>query len=469
MVLLDLFSGVGGFHAGIERAGFNIRKSFYSEIEKHPINIYRHKFKDATYVGSVTTFREWEQLPGWERPNIVTFGSPCQDFSLAGKRRGMAGERSSLVEYAIDIISEWRPDFFIWENVKGVFSSNDGADFWAVIQAFANIGCYRLEWQLLNTAWVLPQSRERVYLVGSLAERCGGGIFPIREDDFDTTQTQGQARGSGERIWSANNTRTISQRYYKDGGECLIQPLFGDKDTNRSIRSGGKSSATDKHSFDLVSVQPVLTPDRLVKPLTERRTDEAKEIRKQSMKTGRDFSPRRGKELVERDDDVVGGITAALGYEQFLSVKSNTAQGYDVAAPGDSINFSQPNSKTRRGRVGKGIAQTLETQPTQGLVMIQRPRGYNNGAELDNCPSLGCSSFEHNNHIKQSTRIRRLTEIECERLQGFEDDWTAIGVNDKGEEYKVPKTARYKAMGNAVTVDIVALVGRAILRNVKKC
>ena len=135
-------------------------------------------------------------LPLWDggaitRPNIITFGSPCQDFSVAGKRTGLEGQRSSLIGEAIRLITECRPDIFIWENVKGVFSSNDGEDFWAVVQAFTNIGGYRLEWQLLNTAWFLPQNRERIYLIGHLAETGGRfKVFPIGEGDTGVTDEQ---------------------------------------------------------------------------------------------------------------------------------------------------------------------------------------------------------------------------------------------------------------------------------------
>src|SRR5690606_2072474 len=130
------------------------------------------------YAGSV----EHIQSGDIERPDIITFGSPCQDFSLAGKRKGMGGQRSSLILEAIRLISELRPSVFIWENVKGAFSSNAGADFWAILQAFAKIGGYRLEWQLLNTVWFLPQNRERIYLVGHLDGRSEPGVFPIGEN-----------------------------------------------------------------------------------------------------------------------------------------------------------------------------------------------------------------------------------------------------------------------------------------------
>ena len=179
--LLDLFSGIGGFHLGLERAGFKV-SSFNSEIDKYAIEVYKYNFKQSKYVGSVTDVRGSE-LP---RIDAITFGSPCQDFSLAGNRKGMAGERSSLILEAIRLIQECRPRFFIWENVKGTFSSNAGEDFAAILQAFTNIGGYRLEWQLLNTKWFLPQNRERVYLVGYTPKGSRGQIFPITESSFDT-------------------------------------------------------------------------------------------------------------------------------------------------------------------------------------------------------------------------------------------------------------------------------------------
>jgi len=176
--LLDLFSGIGGFSKGLTKSGFKINKHYTSEIDTHAKAIYKHRFPQSIDVGDVRHVRA-NQL---ERIDAITFGSPCQDFSLAGTRKGMSGERSSLITEAIRLINECRPKFFIWENVKGTFSSNNGADFWAIIKAFANIGGYRLEWQLLNTAWFLPQNRERIYLVGTLGNTSGKEIFPIEEN-----------------------------------------------------------------------------------------------------------------------------------------------------------------------------------------------------------------------------------------------------------------------------------------------
>jgi DNA (cytosine-5)-methyltransferase 1 len=325
---LDLFSGIGGFHLGFERAGFKIN-SYFSEIDKYAIQVYKDKFKDSNYVGSVTDVR------GGDLPDIdlITFGSPCQDFSLAGKRKGLGGERSSLISEAIRLIREKRPRVFVWENVKGTFSSNNRQDFAAILQAFANIGGYRLEWQLLNTKWFLPQNRERIYLVGYLGDGSGGQIFPIGES------------------------------FGKDDSEIS---LFGD--TNK----GGE----------------------------------------------------RG--VIYNAEGIVGSLSAT-DYKQPKQIKVNsaTSKGYEVAQEGDSINYSVPTSKTRRGRVGKGVAQTLDTACNQAVM--------------------------------ESTKIRRLTPIECERLQGFPDDWTK-----QGAEGMISDTQRYKMCGNAVTVDVVAAVAERI-------
>jgi len=378
---LDLFSGIGGFHLGFEKAGYKV-KSYFSEIDKHAIAVYKHQFKDAEYVGSVTNVRG-AQLP---KIDLITFGSPCQDFSLAGKRKGMGGERSSLVLEAIRLIDECRPGVFIWENVKGTFSSNNGADFAAILQAFANIGGYRLEWQLLNTSWVLPQNRERVYLVGYSTKpgRNWRGVFPIGGSD---------GKNNGKRIEVVGDRGTGGQQ----------GAIYGDH---------GLAPCINAHS----SNDPVKI-------------------------------------------------------KETLKVKSATKQGYEEAQEGDSINLSNPNSETRRGRVGKGKgkAQTLDTGANQGVVQpVQigqstKTFAHKSGTLVgkEGQDAFTIRSSNPNGVKDQSYRIRRLTPIECERLQGFPDNHTAYGIYE-GEVKKMSNTQRYKQCGNAVTVDIVALVAEAV-------
>lgn len=372
---LDLFSGIGGFHLGFERAGYKV-KSYFSEVDKHAIAVYKNQFKNSTYVGSVTDVR------GAELPNIdlITFGSPCQDFSLAGRRKGMGGERSSLILEAIRLISECRPRVFVWENVKGTFSSNAGEDFAAILQEFAGLGGYRLEWQLLNTSWFLPQNRERIYLVGysTTTKRNWRGVFPIREADDLSYRSQWN---NGQQATSVRDKNALARALNS-------RPAFGQGSDDTFI----KVKSQDIEVY---------------------RKRENKELRN-------DIAPTL----------TAGGNSGGNHSEMaMLKVKSATKQGYETAGEGDSINLSQPTSETRRGRVGKQKANTLETTCNQAAV--------------------------------QDYRIRRLTPIECERLQGFPDNHTEFGNYD-GEVKKMSNTQRYKQCGNAVTVDVVAAVANKI-------
>lgn len=404
MKLLELFSGIGGFAKGFQDAGYHFTKHYFSEIDKHAIACYKYNFKDAEYIGSVEHVRGG----GIERPNIITFGSPCQDFSLAGKQLGLNGTRSSLITEAIRLIGELRPDCFIWENVKGAFSSNNGEDFFAIIAAFAHIGGYRLEWQLLNTSWVLPQNRERIYLIGHLADRSECGVFPIRETDGLYTKP-----------------RAITEEIHPDNRTALTQQA-------RQYASW---------NGDFIKVNQV--------------------------------NPKKqGEKFIQQQNRVFSteGLMTCLHQDarNHILVNTNTQKGYDELKPGDSLNYSVPNSKTRRERIGKGVAQTLDTECNQGVLTVKpvltinRLEKRQNGRRFkeDGEPAftVNCQD-QHGVMINNS--IRRLTEIECERLQGFPDNWTKYGLYTEGVK-EISKTQRYKMCGNAVTVKIVELIAQRL-------
>jgi len=197
IVLVSLFSGIDGFAKGLINAGFNITHHYFSEIDKHAIANCKYNFPNAQYIGSVTNVSGHEIRA--KHPNakiIITFGWPCQDNSIAGKRKGQrAGTRSGLLFEAGRIISECQPQTFIAENVKGLYSVNEGNDFYEAIRFLTYLDTdspqYTVEMQLLNTSWLLPQNRERTYFIGHLGTECITRVFPIPENDCRATERPG--------------------------------------------------------------------------------------------------------------------------------------------------------------------------------------------------------------------------------------------------------------------------------------
>ena len=377
---LDLFSGIGGFHLGFERAGYKVN-SYFSEVDKHAIAVYKNQFKNSTYVGSVTDVRG-EDLP---RIDLITFGSPCQDFSLAGKRKGMEGERSSLIKEAIRLIHECRPRVFVWENVKGTFSSNSGADFWAIIQAFANIGGYRLEWQLLNTSWFLPQNRERIYVVGYSTTPGGDwrGVFPIGEAN------RGNAHTSQIKVFDAQN-----HKWRDDGNTGTLTRMSGDAYRGQFVEA--------KYTYKKVNETIEQNPNAF-------KEGEAR--------------------MMDLHNRKVQDISPCL-----VEPHHNASAVYD----------GRPMIAAQRGRYQEdgSIKQELEINKegkSNTLTAVQKD----------------------NMVLEPNYRIRRLTPIECERLQGFPDNHTEYGNYD-GEVKKMSNTQRYKQCGNAVTVDVVQAVAEQL-------
>ena len=360
--LLDLFSGIGGFHLGLEQAGFKFDWTGFSEIDKYANKQYKKRFPNARELGDVTAI-QCEDLP--KDIDILCGGFPCQTFSIAGKRKGFDDTRGTLFFEIARILRYFRGTeqpipYFILENVKGLLNHEDGQTFATIYGILTELG-YTVECQIVNTRWFLPQNRERIYIVGYIGNRGGPQVFPIGEP----------GKISDNRNAKVANTL---QHPGHSGGNCK-------------------------------------------------------------------------------------GMT-------MVQVPEATKKGYAEAGEGDSINFSVPNSKTRRGRVGKGEAQTLDTGMQQYTIQPKILDDYNNKIKDDGVtPTVTqhCSRSARRNGIKviNNTSIRRLTPVECNRLQGFNDNHNKYGEID-GKVVEMSDTQRYKQAGNAVTVDVVQAVAERI-------
>ena len=199
LTFVDLFAGVGMARMGMEQAGF---KCVYTcEFDKHKRKEYEIIHGNTPEGCDIRDVRAAD-IP---RSDVWFFGAPCQDFSLAGLRKGLNGDRSSLVGEVFRLIEEKaenKPEWIIYENVKGMLSSNNGYDFLSILLAMDGLG-YDIEWQTLNSKdFGVPQNRERVYTIGHLRAKGRKQILPITKDSRQIDKL-------GEQI----NSNTITARY----------------------------------------------------------------------------------------------------------------------------------------------------------------------------------------------------------------------------------------------------------------
>ena len=283
---LDLFSGIGGFTKGLEEAGFKFGWHGFSEIDKYASQVYRRNFPDAKELGSIVNI-DGRRLP---HLNLITFGFPCQDLSIAGKRKGLEGGRSGLFFEAIRIIDENKPDYFIFENVKGLLSSNDGKDFETVLREISDIR-YDLQWCLCNTAWVLPQNRERIYAIGHIRGQRRPEVFPITEGCEDLIEIQRKTREKWKGIQGGVHERESDKASVKGGrkGEGRpsgdlnqIEETKGNGQGNRIYKTDGASVTLNGNGGGQGGRTGLYQVDSDPTPLRWTRTEKGKEERRKS-------------------------------------------------------------------------------------------------------------------------------------------------------------------------------------------
>lgn len=359
------------------------------------------------HLGDIT------QMSGYEIPpvDVITFGSPCQDLSIAGKRAGMAGERSGLFSEAVRIIREMRmatwgmyPKYAVWENVPGAYSSNKGEDFHAVIESLCQIidpgvsvprpkskqrggllwphagaivgNGYSLAWRTMDAQhWGVPQRRKRIALVLDL---------------------------TGERA-----------------GEVLFEPESLRGHFAPCIAAGKATSGT---------VEASVTGTNQIPPLSYT--------------------------LKIRSGCEGGGKGALVQTEK--SATLSTLQDQTVfCIAGNVIDRSDTSGANGIG-VKENVSYTLNTADRPAVVYDARGNG-----DGKTVPTM---TGDHNGHISDYSTVivekvvrwivRRLTPTECERLQGYPDDWTALGewADSKGKLHRDADTPRYKALGNSIAL-----------------
>ena len=177
MKYFSMFSGIGGFELGIKQSGVDMECVGYSEIDKYARSIYERRFPNHVNWGDATEINP-KELPDFD---LLVGGFPCQAFSLAGKRKGFDDTRGTLFFEIARILEEKKPSYLLLENVKGLLSHDHGNTFKTMLGILADLG-YDVEWEVLNSKYLVPQNRERIFIKGYFRERCGGEIFSQTRD-----------------------------------------------------------------------------------------------------------------------------------------------------------------------------------------------------------------------------------------------------------------------------------------------
>ena len=380
MKFLDLFAGIGGFRLGMESAGHKCIG--FCEIDKFARESYKaiHNTKGEIELHDITAVSD-ESIRGIGSVDIICGGFPCQAFSIAGNRRGFEDTRGTLFFEIARFASILRPKYLFLENVRGLLNHDGGATFETIIRTLDELG-YDVEWQVLNSKnFGVPQNRERVFIIGHLRGERTRNVFPISGESE-------QSDHQPPKIEIIGNTRNPN----------------------------GTSKGTKSVVYGSGGVVGTLT------------ATDYKEPKQVAIKQFGILQPNFNQCGVVYETDGIAPTIRAYqggGLEPKIRVKEATSKGYAEAEVGDSVNLSHPNSKTRRGRVGKQVANTLLTGESQGV-------------------------------IEPDFRIRKLTPRECWRLQGF-PDWAF----DKAQEVN-SNSQLYKQAGNSVTVNVIAAIAKEL-------
>lgn len=474
MKFIDFFAGIGGFRKGMELAGHEcvgfcefdkfatasyISMHLLTEeqrraledipIKKRQKEILKEEYRNGEWYANDIRRVYAGDIP---KADCWCFGFPCQDISVAGKQAGFQGNRSSLffrVMYLVGQLKEEdKPTYLFIENVKNLLSVNGGWDFARLLIEMEQWG-YDAEWQVLNSKdFGVPQNRERCFIIGHLRGRSSAEVFPIKGTDRENSVSLNlfgclNGRNSQrDRVYSGDGLApTIST---KPGGNTepkiaipVLTPDRAEKRQNgRRFKEDGEPMFTltsqDRHG---VAIDPLGV-------LRNVRTEYGKEIRKDYESGKLDISRHEFLANEIREDGIANTLSTVQKDNRLaVKVAEATKQGYSECRVGiDAVNLSVPGSKTRRGRVGKEVANTLDTSCNQGIFV----------KVSDELIVYAVWYEKYQCYIA----IRKLTPKECFRLQGWSDDYfeKAQFVNSDSQ--------LYKQAGNGVTVTVIEAMAR---------
>jgi DNA (cytosine-5)-methyltransferase 1 len=448
----------GSVCSGIEAASvawgpLDWRCAFTSEIERFPSAVLKHRWPDTPNLGDMNEYKSWPDIP----IDILAGGTPCQSFSVAGLRAGLADPRGNLTLTFLAVVERYAPRWFVWENVPGVLSVDEGRVFGSFLGGLAKLR-YGFAYRILDAQYFgLAQRRERVFVVG-----CAGGQWQRAAAVLFERESLCGNPAPGRESWQRVALPVTScvdrgGSHREAQGNNLIAPTFS------SRTKGGGGLGTD---FDL---------DGGVIPIQE--------IGKRQSGTAMNGvgHGKSGDPMFTLQSSAVHGVCATLT-KNYATHHGRTAGNNGGVAENQLIAFSSKDSGAdaateiaptlRAGNHDKSHANSgshiaiAHTLKADGFDASEDGigRGVPLVPETARCVATreGTSQdYETTTIIPAGMAVRRLTPRECERLQGFPDDYTQIPYRGKPAE-ECPDGPRYKALGNSMAVPVMRWIGQRI-------
>ena len=398
-----MFAGIGGFRAGLTLAG-GYECIGHCEIDKYANQSYEaaHSPKESEVYYADATKIDETKLPDFD---LLCAGFPCQSFSIAGKRKGFDDTRGTMFFEIARILRYKKPSYLLLENVPGLLSHDKGKTFAVIADTLCELG-YSIEWMVYNSKdFGVPQSRKRVFIVGYLDPRCAGKILPV-------------GLSNGKTLIGLSSGPQGSRVYDSEGLACT-----------QTAGAGGKGGKTGLYFVDMSQSHPTVTKNarcittRQDNGISNRKGESSGVLEVYAVLTPERDKVRQQGRRIKSSDEPMFTITSQDKHGVLL-IKEATKRGFKEASEGDTVDLSYAGSNTRRGRIGKNIAHTLDTGNTQGVV--------------------------------RHGRIRRLMPRECLRLQGFPEDMIdrILAITSDAQAYK--------QAGNSVTVNVIEAIARRI-------
>lgn len=455
----------------------------FSEIEKFPSAVLKHHYPNTPNLGDMTKFEEWPDAT----VDVLVGGTPCQSFSVAGLRKGLADPRGNLMLTYLAIAAKYRPRWLVWENVPGVLSSNGGRDFGTFLGGLAKLG-YGFAYRVLDAQYVrvdgfsraVPQRRRRVFVVGHsgadwhraaavLFERASlsGHSAPRRTAGEGFTHAVAPSlTSSGRGIERTGDTRgqdpVVAAQWPADVAPTL-NAHFGDKqglEDQHALAGGGCSSlpfvANTLTNRMHKGANTTCDEGQTLIPTTGAAFDVAHSLRAEGFDASEDGTGRDPEKYDEVNRQGVG-IGDDCAHTMSTAHVNAVAHPYTLAIRGRD---GQPDLEYRQDGTANAVLTPNGGRAGIGVwaVAFQSKASPSNSMNpatvaptLDKGKSDGLA-------VATEWAVRRLTPTECERLMGFPDDFTAIPYRNK----TAADGPRYKALGNSMAVNCMRWIGQRI-------